>query len=195
MKGLPPWLSGKESACQCRFKPWVRKIPWRRKWQPTPVFLRGKSHRRRSLAGTAHGVARAGQDLATKIHNFRRWTKITIYIKPWRFQECLNIMLFWDMKSAEGFLHFQVYNGSTFQEQSGLVHCLKAKLWQPSEPLSFLLYHVFLAWVGVLLGELCSNVTAETIQVSFYVQTKNQKLENIQKGTKKNGEVYLYHCF
>ena len=64
------------------------------------------------------------------------------------FQECLNIMIFWDTKSAEGFLHFQVYHGSTFQEQSGLVHCLKAKLWQPSEPLSFLLYHVFLAWVG-----------------------------------------------
>ena len=40
--------SGKKSACQCRrrkrhrFDPWVRKIPWRRKWQPTPVFLPGK---------------------------------------------------------------------------------------------------------------------------------------------------------
>ena len=33
------------------FDPWVRKIPWRRKWQPTPVFLSGKSHERRSLAG------------------------------------------------------------------------------------------------------------------------------------------------
>ena len=37
--------TGKESACQCRrhkrdwFDPWVWKIPWRRKWQPTPVFL------------------------------------------------------------------------------------------------------------------------------------------------------------
>ena len=41
---LPWWLSSKESACQCRrhqFNPWVRKIPWRRKWQPTPVFLPG----------------------------------------------------------------------------------------------------------------------------------------------------------
>ena len=28
---------------RCRFDPWVRKIPWRRKWQPTPVFLPGKS--------------------------------------------------------------------------------------------------------------------------------------------------------
>ena len=38
---------GKESICQCRrckFDPWVRKIPPEKKWQPTPVFLPGKSH-------------------------------------------------------------------------------------------------------------------------------------------------------
>ena len=45
--GFPGGASGKESPCQCRrckksqFHPWVRKIPWRRKWQPTPVFLPG----------------------------------------------------------------------------------------------------------------------------------------------------------
>ena len=51
---FPRWLSGKESACQCRrprFNSWVGKIPWRRKWQPTPVFLPGESHGQRSLAG------------------------------------------------------------------------------------------------------------------------------------------------
>ena len=52
--GLPCWLSGKESSCQCRrrgFHPWIGKILWRSKWQPTPVFLPGKSHGQRSLAG------------------------------------------------------------------------------------------------------------------------------------------------
>ena len=34
-----------------RFNPWVRKIPWRRAWQPTPAFLPGESHEHRSLAG------------------------------------------------------------------------------------------------------------------------------------------------
>ena len=51
---LPRWLSGKELICQCRrhgFNPQVGKIPWRRKWQPIPVFLPGKSHRQRRLAG------------------------------------------------------------------------------------------------------------------------------------------------
>ena len=49
---LPWWLSGKGSTCQCRrcrFNPWLRQIPWRWKWQPTPVFLPGKSHGQRSL--------------------------------------------------------------------------------------------------------------------------------------------------
>ena len=47
--------SNNKSIClQCRrpgFNPWVGKIPWRWKWQPTPVFLPGKSHGQRSLAG------------------------------------------------------------------------------------------------------------------------------------------------
>ena len=34
-----------------RFDPWIRKISWKRKWQPTPVLLSGESHRRRSLGG------------------------------------------------------------------------------------------------------------------------------------------------
>ena len=54
--GLPR-VSGKESACQCRrcrrhgFNSWVGKIPWRRKWKPTPVFLPRKLHEQRSLEG------------------------------------------------------------------------------------------------------------------------------------------------
>ena len=61
MIGLSWWLSSKESACQCRkcwFNPRVEKIPWRRKWQSTPVFLPGESHEQRSLWATAHGVTK-----------------------------------------------------------------------------------------------------------------------------------------
>ena len=55
--GLPWWLHGKEPTCQCRrcqrsrFDPWMQKITWRREWLPTPVFLPGKFHGQRSLAG------------------------------------------------------------------------------------------------------------------------------------------------
>ena len=48
------------------FNPWVRKIPWRRAWQPTPVFLPGESHGQRSLAGyiQSMGLQRVRSDLA-----------------------------------------------------------------------------------------------------------------------------------
>ena len=52
-----PGTSSKESTCQCRrrkrgrFDPWVREIPWRRAWQPVPVFLPGESPGQRSLVG------------------------------------------------------------------------------------------------------------------------------------------------
>jgi len=36
---------------ETRFDPWVRKVPWRRKWQSTPILLPGKSHGQRSLEG------------------------------------------------------------------------------------------------------------------------------------------------
>ena len=55
--GFPGGASHKEHTCQCKrhkrhgFSPWVEKIPWSRKWQPTPVFLPGESYGQRSLLG------------------------------------------------------------------------------------------------------------------------------------------------
>ena len=68
----------KESSCQCRrrrFYSWVAKMPWRRKWQPTPVFLLGESQDRGAWQFTVLGIARVGQDLSTKppIHTEVFW--------------------------------------------------------------------------------------------------------------------------
>ena len=64
------WFTSKKFTCQCRrhwFDPWVRKVLWRRKWQPTPVVLPGKSHGQRSLVGySPWGHKRVGHDLETK---------------------------------------------------------------------------------------------------------------------------------
>ena len=64
------WLNGKESTRQSRrlgFYRWFGKIPWSRKWQPTPVFLPGKSRGKRSLAGYSpvSSVAQSYQLFAT----------------------------------------------------------------------------------------------------------------------------------
>ena len=53
--GFPGGSECNESACNAGDRrlgldPWVREIPWRREWLPTPVFLPGKSHEQRSLA-------------------------------------------------------------------------------------------------------------------------------------------------
>ena len=42
---------------RCELDPWVRKIPWRRAWQPTPLLLPGESYGQQSLRATAHRVA------------------------------------------------------------------------------------------------------------------------------------------
>ena len=67
---LPRWLSDKESACQCRrfgFHPWVGRIHWRRKWQPTPVFSPGTSHGQRILVSyRLWGHKRVRHDSMTK---------------------------------------------------------------------------------------------------------------------------------
>ena len=62
---FPAGTSGKEPACQCSrckrwgFDPCVRKIPWRRTWEPTPVFMPEESHGKRNLAVTVHRVAKS----------------------------------------------------------------------------------------------------------------------------------------
>ena len=120
IRGIPSWHSGKESACQCKehrrhgFNPWVGKIPWRRKWQPTPVFLPGKSHGQRSLAGFTKSRAQ----LSTHRHTYMElvtlsmprlicavfhWlmlgTQLHTQKCPYRSQECS-----WEMRFTRSLL-------------------------------------------------------------------------------------------
>ena len=80
--GFPGVASSKEGACRCRrlkrcrFGLWGRKIPWRRPWQPTPVFLPGESHGQRNLEDDVEsmGLQRVGHEWAhTHMHtHFRK---------------------------------------------------------------------------------------------------------------------------
>ena len=67
---LPRWFSSKESTYQCKrhkFDPWAGKIPWRRKWQPTPVFLPGQFQGQRNLGSYSPWCQkRVGHNLVTK---------------------------------------------------------------------------------------------------------------------------------
>ena len=59
------------------FNPWVGKIPWRRKWQPTPVLLPGESHGGRSLVGYSPW-GRKESDMTEQLHSLTQW-----YLQSW----------------------------------------------------------------------------------------------------------------
>ena len=61
------------------FDPWVEKIPWRRKWQPTPVFLPGESHGRRSLVGYSPR-GRKESNTTERLH-FHFFTLLSAYLR------------------------------------------------------------------------------------------------------------------
>ena len=79
---FPGGTSGKESSCQCRkcrFEPWVWKIPWSRKWHPTPVFLPGKPHGHRNLVGYSswgHKESDTTEQLSTILHRNEMVSKL-----------------------------------------------------------------------------------------------------------------------
>ena len=83
---LPRWHSGKESACQCKrfkrrgFDPWVRKIPWRRKWQPALAFLPGQFPGQRSPEGYRPWGHRVSHDSAAE-HTQHNTSTLAIF-KP-----------------------------------------------------------------------------------------------------------------
>ena len=90
-EGLPRWLIDKEYTCQCRrsrFHPWVGKTPWRKTWQPTPVFLSGESHEQRSLKATVHRVEKSRTQLkrlSTAREEHKLWSKVNLDLSPTSF--------------------------------------------------------------------------------------------------------------
>ena len=137
------WHSGKESACQCRrlkrhqFDPWLRKIPWRMKWQLTPVFLSGKfngeepsrlqsmgSQRGRQNWATEHALTKTNNKGANNIQHFLPFDlfskeKHASYILVTR-----TLMLKW--------ISFSVQHGRTpIMASSPLWVILQVLYWEP----------------------------------------------------------------
>ena len=84
--GFPGGASDKEPTCQCRihkrcgFSPWTGKIPWRRAWQPTPVFLPGESHGQRSPVGYSPW-GRKESDMTDQYRHDHSGTQILVMIR------------------------------------------------------------------------------------------------------------------
>ena len=82
--GFPGGARAKEPTCQCKrhkrpeFNPWVGKIPWRRKWQHSPIFLPGESHGERSLVG--YGPWGCKKSDMTELTYHSQQTKARVFI-------------------------------------------------------------------------------------------------------------------
>ena len=113
--GFPGESVSKESACQCRrhgFEPCVGKVPWRRKWEPTAVFLPGKSHGQSSLAGYCpwgHRESDTTERLST--HTRTRQSSSPLFVKVQddpqaltSFGNFLNIILSRDFQNLSKFV-------------------------------------------------------------------------------------------
>ena len=82
MRGFPGGTVVKESTCQCRrhqirgFIPWVGKIPWRRKWQLTPVFLPRKFQTEEPGGLQSMGSHRVGQHTCIDFHEASHYRRL-----------------------------------------------------------------------------------------------------------------------
>ena len=91
------WLSWERICLWCRspgFDPWVGKILWRRKWQPTPVLLPGEFHARRSWPGyTVHGIAESDRTERLSL-SLSRKPKAKVK-REWPCERALMHMPYW----------------------------------------------------------------------------------------------------
>ena len=84
--GFPSGTSSKEPACQCRthaFNPWVKKIPWRRKWHPTSVFLSGKIPWTGTWRATVHRASKSWTRLSNWAHTHTKGNSVEKHTLFW----------------------------------------------------------------------------------------------------------------
>ena len=98
LNGFPGSSVVKESTCQCRrckLDPWVRKIPWSRKWQLAPVFLLGKFHGQGSLLGySLMGSQRVRHDCVCAHTHARTCAHTHTHTHPqWKISSALFFLL------------------------------------------------------------------------------------------------------
>ena len=104
VSGFPASTSGKEPACQCRkykrheLDPWVGKIPWRRAWQPIPLFVPEESHGQKSLVGYSplnhkeSDTTEVTQHTHIQLFQHRLWKGLIFYPQSC-FCTCIKIQL------------------------------------------------------------------------------------------------------
>ena len=101
--GFARWLNGKESACQCRrhrFNPWIGKIHQKRKWQPTLLFLPGKSHGQRRIAGYSPQSCKESDIHMLGEMGYLQRTYVSCYLLFLSLSECVPLAQSYRIKKS-----------------------------------------------------------------------------------------------
>jgi len=113
--GFPGGTGGKEPTCQCRrcrrfgFDPWVEKIPWRKAWQPTPVFLPRESQGQRRLLGYSPLGCKESDTTKNNVAHMHEHARITPI--------CILIAENRNMRQSKHPLHFKYTPHGHFWEE------------------------------------------------------------------------------
>ena len=121
-KGFPGGASGKEPTCNAEhmrpgFDPWVGTIPWRREWQPIPVFLPRESHGQRSLVGYSPWSYKESDTTETTWHACKIYC-IYVKVKVKITQSCSTLSNSMDY-TVHGILQARILEWVTFPFSRG----------------------------------------------------------------------------
>ena len=136
---------------KCRFSPWVGKIPWRRKWQPTPVSLPGKSHGQRSLTGySPQGCRESDTTECTCTHTcktqFRSRDTYKLKVRGWKrysmqmevkgkFEQHYSYQTKWTLKTVTGDKRRELHNDQEINPRRKYNNCKQIRTQQRSTSL------------------------------------------------------------
>ena len=133
-----------------RFDLWVGKISWRRKWQPTPVFLPEKSHGQRILAGYSPKACSVGHDWATKHRHTHMFEYMLPFVYMRKYSTDFHVLVHTEhpWKGAQ-----EIDHGDCLREDRERLGMVWEGSWlSPQQPLTvwnFSLHHVhaLLLWL------------------------------------------------
>ena len=196
-------LNGEESACNARaredvgsipeFDPWVRKIPWRKKWQPTPIFWPEKPHGVQSMGSQRAGHYWVTTHTATTHTHF--WIFSCLFYLPfsisiWKHQHHESFWSFLTLLSTSSFvtqllLQFQSSFTKKWEPWTNRMDLLTLKIVMPKN--SFIFKDIFLFWstmFSVLCLLICDHISTTVQNISIIAITYTVDYHSKTYGTK-----------
>ena len=203
-------LASKESTCQCKrrgFDPWVGKIPWRRKWQLTTVFLPGKFHGQRSLAGYSprgHKESDMTEHECKKKKSLRMLGHISFYLVCIHIQKITKLAFHWSshqnaMRDCRPFVRPAPRMGDNFSETGS--SDWKVKFHSDGKPRWFKFQAVSLPlpspWEEYTRTTYWLRENEEYVKQNHPLETQRHSCVDVRTGPWKrlsSGELMLSNC-